>query len=113
MIGCDEYQVELLHHVLIPTHRTCPRPMSMFACRFYYRHIRIIVSDMCTALLQHLHERITWRLTLVINIGLIRQPDNEDPTAFDGLAAIIQGIANLMNDVLWHARINFACEFDK
>src|SRR6516225_4444435 len=76
-------------------------------------HIRIVISHFGAARAEHFHQEITGRLTLIVNVGLVSQPQHEDRTALDRLLSIVQGIRQPVNYVTRHARINFAGKLDK
>ena len=70
---------------LVHGHGLGSGPVRVFARRANDRHMGIVIGDDGPALLQLLKQPIARRFALVVDIRLVGQTKNEDPTSFNGL----------------------------
>ena len=85
----------------------------MFASWFNHRNIWIVIGHLCASFCQQLHQRITGRLALIIDVRLIGQTQNQNLGAVDGLASRVERICNRADNMLGHARIDLAGQLNE
>src|SRR6185503_14453776 len=87
--------------------------MRMFARRPNHRHMRVVIRDLSTLLLEEVHQVVRWRFAVIIHVRFVCETQQEHATAIDGLAFGVERLADTINDVLRHGGIDFASEFNE
>src|SRR5204863_5796750 len=65
------------------------------------------------ALLQQLDQLERRRLAIVVDVGFVREAEDEDARAEDALAVAVDRLHDPVDDVARHRRVHFAGELDE
>src|SRR5579872_7471654 len=73
----------------------------------------VVVRDGCPAAFEQANDIEGRAFANVIDILLVRHPDDEDATAIDRLARVIERVGGFFDDVVGHLAVDLARQIDK
>src|SRR5947208_7907125 len=113
MVRRDKHKIERRYRCTVPLDGFFSRKLRVFASWFNHRNIWIVIGHLCASFCQQLHQRITGRLALIIDVRLIGQTQNQNLGAVDGLASRVERICDRAHNMLGHARIDLAGQLNE
>jgi hypothetical protein len=88
-------------------------PVHVLACRADLWDIGIVVGDLRSELVQSVHEGKGGGLVQVVNIGLIREGEEQNLTAADGFGNGVESADRFIDDEVGHGAVDLSGELDK
>lgn len=65
-------------------------------------HMWVVIDDDGAALLELFEQTIAGRLALVVDIRFVGQAKNKNSASLDGLASVVKGLRDSLDDVVRH-----------
>src|SRR4030095_15392453 len=113
MVRCDKHKIKRRYCRAVPFDGFSSGELWVFAGWFNHWNVRIVIGYIGASFCQQLHQCVTGRFALVIDIRLISQTYNQNPGTFDGLALGVESVRDHAHDVLGHSRIDLASQFNE
>ena len=85
----------------------------MLACWLDNRHIRIVVLRFCAAFAEQVHQDITGRFAVIIEVRFVSQSQNQNPRTIESLSLRVESSDDSIDDIFWHCCVDLARKFDK
>src|SRR6266581_2640995 len=113
MVCRDEYKIEAFDDGLIPSNGLLPSELRVLASRFDNRHIRIVVLCFCAAFAEQVHQDVTGRFAVIVDIRLVCQSEDENFGATNRFLLGIERISHAMYHMLRHLGVDLASQFNE
>lgn len=75
--------------------------------------VRVVVIDACALGFEFFDEDVAGGLAVVVDIGFVSESEEEDAGAVEGFFVGVEGLGDLLHDVVGHTGVDFAGEFDE
>lgn len=105
MIGGNDDGVLLSHDSLAPNGGFDTLPVGMVPGRSDLGHVGIVIGDFRAEGGEAVHEFEGGRLAHVIDVRLVGEAEEQDATAFDGFAPVVEGDHGALDDVFGHRAV--------
>ena len=113
MVGADQHGVVAGELLFGPIDRAGACPSSVFAGRADLGDVRVVVVDGCAFGGEFFEKREAGRLALVADVRFVGEAEDEDTAAVDRFFVGIERLGDDFDDMVWHARVDFASQLDE
>src|SRR5690606_31677283 len=101
VVGHDDDRIRRADGLLGERHR-----LQVDTLAVEVRHVRVVIADVRTALLQQADDVQRGAFTQVVNVALVRRAQNQDVRAVDRLTHLVERIHDLRDDVQRHVAVD-------
>ena len=71
------------------------------------------LRDFRAAFLEHIEQVIARRFAVVVHVGFVGEAEDQDATALEGAAAVVERLGDAMHDVFGHGGVDLAGQLDE